>query len=110
MHKLNGSLLQVRYFDCDGDKVETDQLGDTLEVRNFPASVSKEFVELYFENQKSGGCDGAVKSVTITGPGVAQVRFSSPTSECFEVVIITLYGCIFDILSGTSVLMSHEGK
>ena len=100
-------MLQVRYFDSDGEKVETDQLGDTLEVRNFPASVSKDLVELYFENPKSGGCDGAVKSVSITGPGVAQVRFSSPTSECSEVVIITLYSCILHTVRemGTSVFV-----
>ena len=79
-HRLKGSVLQVRYLD-DKDKTETDLLGDTLEVSNFPSDVSKDLVELYFESPKSGGCDGAVKSVTIIGPGVVQVQFSTNASE-----------------------------
>ena len=81
-HKLKGSIIQVCYFEDNEDKAETDQLRDTLEVSNFPADVSKELVELYFENPRSGGCEGAVKSITIIGPGVAQVQFSTDTGEC----------------------------
>ena len=89
VHRLQESILQVSYFDDQEDKAETDQLDDTLEVSNFPTDVSEYVVELYFENPKSGGCDGGVKSVTIIGPGVAQVQFSSATSEYVVVVFIT---------------------
>jgi hypothetical protein len=82
MHKLKESILQVCYFEDNEDKAESDQLRDTLEVGNFPADVSNDLVELYFENPRSGGCDGAVKSIKIVGPGVAQVQFSTDTSEC----------------------------
>ena len=78
MHKLKGSILQVRYFDGKEDKTEID---NTLEVSNFPNDVSEDLVELYFENSKSGGRAGAVKSVTVMGSGIAQVQFSSSTSE-----------------------------
>lgn len=81
-HKLKGSIIQVCYFEDNEDKVETDQLHDTLEISNFPANISEDLVEFYFENPRSGGCEGAVKSVTIIGPGVAQVQFSTDTSEC----------------------------
>ena len=81
-HKLKGSIVQVCYFEDNEDKTETDQLRDTLEVSNFPVDVSKDLVELYFENPRSGGCEGAVKSITIIGPGAAQVQFSTDTSEC----------------------------
>ena len=81
-HKLKGSIIQVCYFEDSEDKAETDQLRDTLEVSNLPADVSEELLEFYFESPKSGGCEGAVKSVTIIGPGIAQVQFSTDKSKC----------------------------
>jgi RNA recognition motif-containing protein len=54
---------------------------DTLEVSNLPSDVTKDVLELYFENPKSGGQDGAVKDVSFVSPGVAHVKFSDPESE-----------------------------
>lgn len=51
---------------------------DTLEVTNLPNEASEEYLELYFNSPKCGGCDDAVKSVAIVQPGMARVQFHDP--------------------------------
>ena len=34
---------------------------NVLEVRNIPSQADGDFLQMYFENSKSGGCDGAVE-------------------------------------------------
>ena len=38
---------------------------DTLEITSLPSIVSEEYLELYFNSSKSGGCDDAVKRPTM---------------------------------------------
>ena len=73
----------MKYFDCNQVLSSSEVSEDILEVSNLPEQISKEFLELYFESPKSGGCSDGVKNVTLLGPGVAKVLFSSSDSEFF---------------------------
>ena len=62
--------------------MEDSTLKDTLEISNLPQGCDEETIELYFENPKSGGCSGGVKSIQIIGDGVARVQFINDLSKC----------------------------
>ena len=80
-HNLQGSVLQVQYL-SDYKKGETTSrfLDDTLEISNLPADISEEYLQLYFENARSGGCADAVKNISLSA-GVARIQFSTAKSE-----------------------------
>ena len=82
---FKGVELSMKYFDCNQVLSSSEVSEDILEVRNLPEQISKEFLELYFESPKSGGCSDGVKNVTLLRPGVAKVLFSSSDSEFFRI-------------------------
>ena len=51
---------------------------DTLEITSLPSTVSEEYLELYFNSPRSGGCDDAVKNIVMIQPGMAHVHFHDP--------------------------------
>ena len=79
--KFRGVELEIKYAKCGQSLSSVEISDDTLEVSNLPGNISEEYLQLYFENPKSGGCDDAVKSITFLRPGVAKVQFSSSESE-----------------------------
>ena len=86
----------MKYSDCNQVLSSSEVSEDILEVSNLPEQISKEFLELYFESPKSGGCSDGVKNVTLLRPGVAKVLFSSSDSEFFNnlaVFFFTLSAC-----------------
>ena len=80
-HKLQGSQLQLKYVEHIQEEIMTYSSDDTLEVSNLPSGTSEDILELYFESPRSGGYDGAVKSVAVIQPGVAHIQFTSTKSE-----------------------------
>ena len=80
MHQLNGAQLEVKFAECFHEQSTTKVSDDTLLIRNLPKNMSEEYLQLYFESHKSGGCANGVKGVTLVEPGVATVCFSSPKS------------------------------
>ena len=83
MHVLNGAKLEVKYSKhAHKDSSNTTvTLDDTLQVSNLPENITEEYLEFYFHNRKSGGCEDAVKEITLVQPGVAKVVFSSAKSK-----------------------------
>ena len=80
MHQLNGAELEVKFAECFRKQGTTITADDTLVIRNLPNNVTKEYLQLYFESHRSGGCANGVKKVTLVKTGVAKVCFSSPKS------------------------------
>ena len=81
VHKLQGVELKIKFAECVREcDSKGDTENDTLEVRNLPKNASKDYLELYFESPKSGGCTDGVKEVRFVKPGVARVLFKSPRS------------------------------
>ena len=78
---FKGVELEMKYSKSDQELSSVEISDDTLEVSNIPENVSKEYLELYFESPKSGGCVDGVKNVTMLRPGVAKVLFSSSRSK-----------------------------
>ena len=76
VHKFLGVELQVRFL-----QESTCKTADTLEVSGLPEGISEDLIELYFENPKSGGCEGAIKSISFLGPTTACVQFTSDESK-----------------------------
>ena len=83
---------------------------DTLLISNLPENASEFLVEMYFENPKSGGCEGAIEKIHFIKPKVAQVKFKDPQGEKLKFrIILMLCNCmILPILVATSIL-SKEG-
>ena len=79
IHTFAGTTLEVRLLE---PPLEDSTLKDALEISHIPAECDEETIELYFENPKSGGCPGGVKSVQIIGGGVARVQFIDELSKC----------------------------
>lgn len=79
-HQLNGAQLEVKFAECSCEQGTANIADDTLVIRNLPKNMTKEYLQLYFESHRSGGCANGVKEVTLAEPGVATVCFSSPTS------------------------------
>ena len=78
MHHLNGAELEVKFAECFHKQSTTNIADDTLVVRNLPKNMTKEYLQLYFESHRSGGCANGVKEVTMMKPGEAQVCFTNP--------------------------------
>ena len=78
---FKGVELEMKYSKSDQELSSVEISDDTLEVSNLPENISKEYLELYFESPKSGGCADGVKNVTMLRPGVAKVLFSSSKSK-----------------------------
>ena len=72
VHKLLDIELQVRFLQEPARKP-----ADTLEVSGLPEGISEDLIELYFENAKSGGCAGAIKSISFLGPTTACIQCTS---------------------------------
>ena len=51
---------------------------DKIEVANIPNQADEDYLQLYFESTRSGGCDDAVNSVMMIQPGMAHVQFHDP--------------------------------
>ena len=49
-----------------------------LKVSGLPSTVDEEFLEMYFESSKAGGCKDCVEECSIVSPGVASITFHSP--------------------------------
>lgn len=68
---------------------------DTLEITSLPSIVSEEYLELYFNSSKSGGCDDEVKSIAMIQPGMAHVQFHDPKGNNFSITFPLFYSaCI----------------
>ena len=82
-HTLQRASLKIEYMCHNQEEAGFDynEIQDTLEVSNLPSDVSEDILELYFDNPRSGGCEGAVKAVSLIRQGVAKVQFSSAKSE-----------------------------
>ena len=86
-HELQSSGLQVR---CLKESLASIA-NATLEVTNLPQDCTEEMLKLYFEDSECGGCSGAVKAIKIAGSEVAQVEFTSATSELLSAIIVLLW-------------------
>ena len=78
--------MQLQYLklsQChDKDKLQDEREPcDTLEVSNVSPNITKDYLQLYFESSKSGGCDDCVKNITMVKPGVFHVQFTDATSK-----------------------------
>lgn len=80
-HNLNGTELQVNYFDTCKEENPLSLMNATLEISNLPQNVAEGMLELYLESPKAGGYSGAVKNITFIGPGVARVQFDDAKSN-----------------------------
>ena len=76
-HKVGGSQVQVKYAKLSDEQDGMQEGGEcntTLEVSNIPANMKEDYLQMYFENPKSGGCADCVKDITIVEPGIAHVQ------------------------------------
>ncbi len=53
-------------------------LPNVLIVSGPPQIVTKELLEMYFESQRAGSCQGALEECVFLSPGHAQLKFKSP--------------------------------
>ena len=90
IHKLQGTELQVKVYQVKLLASPYSRTRDTLEVTGLPDDISKDVLELYFENPKSGGCPDAVKNISFPRHGVAQIQFTSDTSKETSVFFIII--------------------
>ena len=78
----------------DPDSTSSSQMSstameyDTIEVTDLPNQADEECIELYFDSPRSGGCDDAVKSITMIQPGIAHVQFHDPKGICYSMSLI----------------------
>ena len=83
-HKYKGSPLQVQYMKLSDDQDDTQEVGEcstTLEVSNIPKDLKEDYLQMYFESQKSGGCADCVKYITLIKPGIAHVQLTDAASK-----------------------------
>ena len=71
----------MKLSDDQDDTREVDECGTTLEVSNIPVDVKEDYLQMYFESQKSGGCADCVKDITIIKPGIAHVQLTDAASK-----------------------------
>ena len=83
-HKLRGNELQMTLYTPGPANIKADIVADTLEVSSLPDNITEDTLELYFENRKSGGHEGAVKKISMIGPKEARVQFSNPESKQYH--------------------------
>ena len=83
-HKVGGSQVQVKYAKLSDEQDGMQEGGEcntTLEVSNIPANMKEDYLQMYFESAKSGGCAKCVKDVTVVKPGTAHVQLTDAASE-----------------------------
>jgi hypothetical protein len=80
-HEVGGSQVQVKFMKLSDEQDEGDECGTVLEVSNIPANVKEDYLRMYFENPKSGGCADCVKDITIIEPGIAHVQLTDAASK-----------------------------
>ena len=80
-HRFEGSPLQVEYIKLSGDQNGAQEGGATLEVSNIPLNMKEDYLRMYFENPKSGGCADCVEDVAVIEPGIAHVQLIDATSK-----------------------------
>ena len=54
----------MKLLDDQDDTEEVGEGGTTLEVSNIPENMKADYLQMYFESTKSGGCAKCVKDVT----------------------------------------------
>ena len=83
-HKLGGSQVQVKYAKLSDEQDVTQEAGEyctALEVSNIPANMEGDYLQIYFENPKSGGCADCVKDITFIEPGIAHVQLTDAAGK-----------------------------
>ena len=83
--KFKKETLQMKYVEetlCEpkGSDSEEDE-PNQIEVCNVPDTVNEKILKLYFEGEKSGGCDGAVAECKKIQQGIFIVTFRDPKGE-----------------------------
>ena len=76
--------MQVKYAklsDKQDVMQEGSECGSTLEVSNIPVNVEGDYLQMYFESPKSGGCADCVKGITIVKPGIAHVQLTDAAGK-----------------------------
>ena len=71
----------MKLSDDQDDTEEVGEGGTTLEVSNIPENMKADYLQMYFESTKSGGCAKCVKDVTVVKPGTAHVQLTDAASE-----------------------------
>ena len=71
----------MKLLDDQDDTEEVGEGGTTLEVSNIPENIKEDYLLMYFESAKSGGCAKCVKDVTVVKPGTAHVQLTDAASE-----------------------------
>ena len=71
----------MKLTDDQDDTQEEGERSTTLEVSNIPVDIKEDFLQMYFENPKSGGCADCVKDITIIKPGIAHVQLTDAASK-----------------------------
>lgn len=80
-HKVGGLQVQVKFMKLSDEQDEGDECGTALEVSNIPANVNEDYLQMYFENPKSGGRADCVKDITIIKPGIAHIQLTDAASK-----------------------------
>ena len=91
-HKANGPGVDTVSPEtaCAGEYRTELPSCDTLLISNLPEKANEFLVEMYFENPKSGGCEGAIEKIHFVEPKVAQVKFKDPQGEKLKFRIILM--------------------
>lgn len=104
-HMIEGHNISVKLQPANQSPPESPPLSDqpdseseiecdVLEVSGLPPKADIDTLEMYFETQRSGGCDGGVINCTFISPKVAQVKFRSPKGsichKCLTFYVITI--------------------
>ena len=82
-HKVGGSQVQVKYakLSDEQDVQEGGECDATLEVSDIPVNVKEDYLQMYFESPKSGGCADCVKGITMVEPGIAHVQLTDAVGK-----------------------------
>ena len=76
--------MQVKYAKLSDEQDVMQEGGECdtiLEVSNIPANVEGDYLQMYFENPKSGGCADCVKDITIVEPGIAHIQLTDAAGK-----------------------------
>ena len=93
-HTLAGVELQVKFLQESVCKAT-----DTLKVVGLPEGIPKDLIELYFESPKSGGCAGAIKTLSLLGPTSACIQFTSDGSKDTYIITSLTLGIFARVMS-----------
>ena len=97
--KFKKETLQLKYVEetsCElkGSDSEEDEPYQ-IEVHNVPDKVNEKLLKLYFEGEKSGGCDGAVAECRQIQQGIFIVTFHDPKGKGFYNTDPAVIGSIY---------------